>query len=354
MLPNCDMLWLSNRPGFLLAAVNRNAIFISPSRMAGCFLRTPMQIANGPTVAILQRMNPRIRHILTLALLLALTTPSWAQTPIVVSVELQNGRRYEGVIDAQSTPQQLVLRIERGAAFLCRPIPWKEIHSAQLGKQPIEVAELLKTYPARATAAKPWAERSKANPEPNSPSDRPATKRPAEVKPPMPPTKVISIACDALLANWDADVETDGLVIHLQPMDAWQQLIAATGTLEVEMYTLQARTFQHASQSRGRSVEPFLRWTQAVNLNAYSARGAYVQLPFQAAHPEFDDSLGAYGLVHIKFSVPGSGVFEQTIDGVRIRPWSPIRDYLQMDTGYRFLPHEGTGRGKNSWFTDDQ
>jgi hypothetical protein len=39
---------------------------------------------------------------------------------------------------------------------------------------------------------------------------------------------------------------------------------------------------------------------------------------------------------------------------VRIRPWAPLRDYLQMDTGYRFLPHEGTGRGKTAWFTDDQ
>jgi hypothetical protein len=303
-------------------------------------------------------MNSRIRHILTLAVLLTSTGPLWAQAPATVSVELQNGRRYAGLIDAQSTRQQLVLRMERGAAVLSRPIAWKEIRSAAVNDQPIAVADLLKTYATRATAAKPWAER-KANGEPKSPSDlNPADRQfkngPAETKPPLPPAKVISIACDALLANWDADVETDGLVIHLQPIDAWQQLVAASGTLEVEMYTLQARAFHHASQSRGRSVEPVLRWTQAVNLPAYTSRGAYVQLPFQAAHPEFDDSLGAYGLVHIKFSVPGSGVFEQSIDGVRIRPWSPIRDYLQMDTGYRFLPHEGTGRGKTSWFTDDQ
>src|SRR6478736_6230655 len=126
-------------------------------------------MANGPAVAILQRMNPRFRHILTLAFLLAFTAPLRAQAPTAVSVELQNGRHYEGLIDAQSTPQQLVLRIERGAAVLNRPIPWKDIRTAHLGKQPIAVAELLKTYPARATATKSWAERSKASSEPNSP-----------------------------------------------------------------------------------------------------------------------------------------------------------------------------------------
>ena len=306
-------------------------------------------------------MNSHIRHILTAAFLFSsagqLLAQVGGQSPTAVSVELQSGRRFEGFIDSQSTPQQLVLRMERGTAVLSRPIPWKEIRVAHLGKQPIAVADLAKTYQTHATPAKSWPQRAKLQAEVPSPSDRPAyrpTNQPAEEKPPLPPAKVISISCDALLANWDGDVEADGLVIHLQPIDAWQQMIAATGTLEVEMYTLQARAFHHAPQSRGRSVEPILRWTQAVNLEAYTARGAYVQLPFQAAHPEFDDSLGYYGLVHIKFSVPGSGVFEQSIDGVRIRPWSPLRDYLQMDTGYRFLPHEGTGRGKTSWFTDDQ
>jgi hypothetical protein len=164
---------------------------------------------------------------------------------------------------------------------------------------------------------------------------------------------VTSIAVDALLANWDADVEADGLMIYLQPLDAWQQLTAASGTLEVELYTLHARAFHHAPFSGGRTVEPIVRWAQAVNVNDFTTRGALIRLPFQAAHPEFDDSLGAYGLVHIKFSVPGSGVFEQSIDGVRIRPWAPLRDYYQLDTGRRFLPHEGTGRGKTSWFTDN-
>ncbi|WP_254508091.1 hypothetical protein [Anatilimnocola floriformis] len=288
-------------------------------------------------------MNQRIVLFLALASLGSLRALP-AQTPMAIKIEHTSGRRWEGLIDARSTPEQLMLRFERGTAVLLRPIPWSEIRTAEVDGKAVTVTELAKSYESLATSATPFAERTKITPE------VPANEQPL----PPPPNKVAAIACDALLANWDADVETDGLAINLQPLDAWQEITAAAGTLEVELYTLQARTFHHAPNSRGRSVEPIARWSQAVNWNDYRSRGAYIQLPFQAAHPEFDGSLGFYGLVHIKFSVPGSGVFEQTIDGVRIRPWSPIRDSLQLNTGYRFLPHEGTGRGKASWSADNQ
>ncbi len=292
------------------------------------------------------------RAISTLAAVLPLIdlwSLTQAQEPATVSVQVVSGRQWEGIIDSRSSDQQLVLRFERGGAVLWRPIAWQDIRMATHEGESLSAAELAGVYRSLATSAKSQAERAKFNPQPASPSDLPA-----EEQPPLPPTKVLSIACDALLANWDADVEADGLVIHLQPLDAWQQVAVVSGTLEVELFALQARAFHHAPQSRGRSLEPIARWAQAVNLAEYTTRGAVIRLPFQAAHPEFDDTLGAYGLVHLKFSVPGSGVFEQTMDGVRIRPWSPLRDYLQMDTGRRFLPHETTGRGKNSWFTDDQ
>lgn len=303
------------------------------------------------------------RHFLLATLLGVLAcTSSQAQAPVSATIETTTGRRWEGFVDAKSTADELVLRFEKGSAVLWRPIPWQEVLSAKIDGKSLAVIELQATYRGLATAAKSKAERAKLN-RPSAPPNGSAS--PSDLLPhapadqpleraPLIPSRVIYISCDALLANWDGDVEADGLVIHLQPVDQFQNLAVATGTLEVELFTLQARAFHHAPQNRGRSVEPILRWAQSVNVIDYTNRGAVIRLPFQAAHPEFDDSLGAYGLVHVKFSVPGSGVFEQSIDGVRIRPWSPIRDYLQMDTGRRFLPHEGTGRGKTSWFTDDQ
>lgn len=269
-----------------------------------------------------------------------------AQQATAVVAELSDGRSYTGLIDSKTNTEALVLRFERGGAVLWRPIAWSEIESLTIGGKRFSAGELARRFKEFASEAKSKAERARLR------SDSPAASEPE--KPRLPAPKVIAISFDTLLANWDGDVEADGLVIHLQPSDQWQQLTAASGTLEVELYALQASAFHQRPNNRGRSVEPIGRWSQAVNLSDYTTRGATIQLPFQAAHPEFNDSLGAYGLVHVKFSVPGSGVFEQSIDGVRIRPWAPLRDHLQMDTGYRFLPHEGTGRGKAAWFTDDQ
>jgi hypothetical protein len=73
-----------------------------------------------------------------------------------------------------------------------------------------------------------------------------------------------------------------------------------------------------------------------------------VKLPFQATHPEFDTDWFASGLVRIRFVVPGEGTFEESLDGIRTRPFSPLRDAMQRETGRRFLPSERTGRGQRS------
>lgn len=272
------------------------------------------------------------------------------QAPVSVSLEVRSGRAWEGLIDSRSTDEHLVLRFEKGNAQLRRSIMWSDIQVVHLAGRRVTTNDLKRQLSTLATPARSYSERAEVNSSSPSPSDLPAMPETRVVATPgSQSTPVTSLAVDALLANWDADVEADGLVIHLQPLDAWQQLNPASGLLEVQLYALQSRTFQHAPLSGGRSVEPVGRWTQTVNASDFTTRGAVIRFPFQAAHPEFNDNLGAYGLVHIKYSVPGSGVFEQSLDGVRIRPWAPLRDYLQLDTGRRFLPHENTGRSKTAW-----
>lgn len=269
--------------------------------------------------------------------------------PQAVRVEVRGGRAWEGVIDTRSSDEHLVLRFEKGSAQLRRSIAWNEIQDVQLAGRRLTATELKRQADSLATPSRTFAQRGARSLSAPSPSDLPPTETLQNEMLSSSSSRVSSLAIDALLANWDADVEADGLMIQLQPLDDWQQLTAASGTLEVELYAIQARTFHHAPFSGGRSVEPIARWTQAVTASDFTSRGALIRFPFQAAHPEFDDTLGHYGLVHVKYSVPGSGVFERSIDGIRIRPWAPLRDYLQLDTGRRFLPHESTGRSKTAW-----
>jgi hypothetical protein len=157
---------------------------------------------------------------------------------------------------------------------------------------------------------------------------------------------VASVAFDAGLLNWDGDVETDGLLVEIAPVDRDGGLIAVGATVEVELFAPQRRTFDLAPMSGGDTLELVERWTRAVKPEDFGSGGVRLQLPFGAVHPELRPDWVAwhYGLVHVRLAVPGHGVFEASRDGVRIVPWAPNRDRLEMQTGQRFLWTERLGR----------
>ena len=151
---------------------------------------------------------------------------------------------------------------------------------------------------------------------------------------------------DPRIANWDGDVEIDGLLVDVAPLDAYQDLIPVAATVEIELYAPQRRRFDEAPLSGGDTLELVERWTRAVTPADFGPSGARLQLSFGAIHPELmpDWTAWWYGLVHLRLVVPGHGVFEDSRDGVRIRPWAPNRDRLEMQTNERFLPTETLGR----------
>jgi hypothetical protein len=182
------------------------------------------------------------------------------------------------------------------------------------------------------------------------PSHQPALIEQAEaagaVPPAPPPAPVTMISFDAFIANWDGDVETDGLVVDLLPLDSQGYVAPAGGTVEVELFAAQRRTLYLAPRSGGDTLELVERWTRAIEPEDIGPSGVRLRLPFGAVHPELDYEWLAYnyGLVHVRFACPGSGVFDDSRDGIRIRPWAPNRDYLEMNTNRRFLPTENLGR----------
>ncbi len=153
--------------------------------------------------------------------------------------------------------------------------------------------------------------------------------------------RVRSVAVDARVANWDADVEVDGLVVDVYPMDGDGGMVPVRGTLVVTLIGWRESTVlaKRGSRQIGRWSKPL--WPSEFRLGGYRCR-----LPFRTVHPEFDLEWAAYGLLHARLGVPGQGVFETTESTVRIRPYSAVRDELELETGRRFLPLERTGRGR--------
>ena len=146
-----------------------------------------------------------------------------------------------------------------------------------------------------------------------------------------------------MISNWDEDVETDGLMVDLTAYSAARTETSIRGQLQVELWAMRRIEQDSAPHGRGRSIEILQRWSVPVAVDAFSSPSR-VKLPFQARHPEFDVSWSSFGLVHLELVAPGHGVFHHSVDAIRVRPYAPFRDALQVQTGERFLPTELNGR----------
>jgi hypothetical protein len=155
--------------------------------------------------------------------------------------------------------------------------------------------------------------------------------------------RVASVAFEVGAANWDADVELDGLLIRPFPQDAFGEPRAFRGMLHAELWSMRRIEQDSMPISGGRWHEIVESWSVPVCIDSPDVGDGWVRLPFQSRHPEFDTTWSPVGLVHLTLVVPGHGVFHHSEDGVRIRPFAPLRDYLERQTGERFLPTELNG-----------
>lgn len=288
-----------------------------------------------------------------LSILLALTSLAFSRPEMARAAEpaltlrLASGREFSGAIDAESNGETLVLRSTSRGMTVRRPIRWERIAAAALDGKAVTIDEL------RALAKEAPAE---VPSDPRLPTPASLLERTEDreqrtegrgqeaVVPPFVP--VTNIHFDARIANWDADVETDGLILDLMPIDAEGYLAPVSGVAEIELFALQRRAFHHAPLSGGDTLERVERWTAVINPSDLKTNGFRLKLPFGTVHPDFDTDWVAspYGLVHVRLTAPGHGTFDASQDAIRIRHFAPNRDQLELKRFPRFLPTESVGR----------
>jgi hypothetical protein len=264
-----------------------------------------------------------------------------AETAKPITVHLASGRTFTATVDPKTDRAKLWLRWENGSAVVQRPIRWDRVVRAEVAGQELSGEEMHQLVEAVEHQPERPAEAAGKEAEPLKRVSSGVPRGTARaVSVPRQRPRVRSLAIDARVANWDGDVEVDGLLIHVYPMDADGQVVPVRGSLAVDLT---------ASRQRwGALSGPFAvlgRWTRRVRSEDFGPRGAVYRLPFKAVHPEFDLAVNSHGAVHARLSVPGHGTFETTDSTVRIRPASAIRDQWQHATGRRFFPQERTGRG---------
>jgi hypothetical protein len=223
-----------------------------------------------------------------------------------VSARLVSGREFAGVLDSRTDDEKLWLRWTVGEVELQRPIAWERIESVELNGEPIDRKDLQERVAKLATPGRATQLR------------RASTAAPGPSLAILPAVR--SIHCDAFLANWDADAAFDGLVLEIAALDEFGQVVAAQGTAEAELTTIDYQPAYLNSSSGGRVPTSLGHWSQGWNAPQK------LRLELQARDPQRDGSLGRYVVLKVRVAIPGSGVFEQQIDGLRMRPFTPVQN----------------------------
>ena len=273
-----------------------------------------------------------------------------------VAVEVLSGRSFTGEVDPRTDSSRLWLRWSQGAIVVLRPICWERVVRAEVAGETLSGEEFLQAVSLSEQSVRNQAGtggsrsrilrmhcQSGASPAPAMPTgsgEEPGSTTTAGAGG-RPALAVRSLLIEAWVANWDSDVEVDGLIVDVYALDADGTPVRVRGTLEVNLIGQQTSVVR-----LGRPSARLGRWTRQVRPADFGPRGFRYRLPFQSVHPEFDLEWSCYGTVHARLSVPGQGVFETTESTVRIRPYSAVRDQFQQATGERFLPLERTGRGR--------
>jgi hypothetical protein len=299
------------------------------------------------SVAIRRRLAFEYRLCLAVAALLLPAAPAVAAERI--TVRLHSGRSFTAAVDERSDPDRLWLRFDRPGSMLLRPIAWTEVAGAIRGDQVLDADELLRSLDqlsSKRLLPKPKSTTSDRGAEPvelngvlqaaagSSPSTEVTAYRPE-----LPPV-VRSLVVDAWVANWDAGVEMDGIVVQVVALDDFGQPLAVDGTLEVNLLG-----DEYASWI-GRDYGHLGRWARPVVVEDFGPEDALYKFEFQAVHPDFETGVSPFALAHVRLTVPGHGTFDATTGMLRLRPYNGVRERLELFEGSRYFHVERTGRGR--------
>jgi len=295
-------------------------------------------------------LTRRAPRILVLVLTVVAIAPVALAQHSDVSVRVKSGRTFVGQIDAQTDARELWLRFDAEGAAIYRPIRWHRVVSATVDGQQLS-AEQLQSH-----VAQRWSRRTVALLPPESSvatwGANGTTSNSRHAEPEQPALGAVapirSLTAEAFAANWNNTVDADGVVVEISPRDAQGRPTEVEGVLEATLIGEQTVNTSIVPHSAGLIVRELGRWSTNVRPEDFGGGTAAFRFPFQAIHPQFDLDIGRFSLVHVRLTVPGQGVFERTVENVRIRPYSIVRDEIQRQTGQRFLPNERTSRGKHS------
>ncbi len=272
-----------------------------------------------------------------LILLLAHVLASAGLAGDAVVAHLRNGRSMTGVVDEQTTPRRLWLRLTAPDIVAHSSVDWRDVARIRTQGRDYSAEEFLPQALRQKSKVpdnffrKPAAAAGAAADEGRR--DRAAEKKAAP--------RVQSLQIEASLANFDSSAVVDGFEVHVSPLATGRDVVPVSGVLTVELIG-QNLTPDLMFEPVGEKYSRLERWSVRLARSDFDGREAVVRLPFRSMHPEFDIDVRYYGQLDASLNVDGQGVYDATVPVV-LRTYSPLRERMQQYDRYRFFAGERTG-----------
>lgn len=258
----------------------------------------------------------------------------------IVELTTASGRTFRGTISPKSDFNTVHLSTSRGSIELSRPISWTAIRHLTINELPASF-EKLATLITKVKSADDQPE-SKVDVitlgPPTTPRENEVAVQQKEAGPTTAP--VSSVSSWATFKSWDSDPSVDGLEVTFTPEDSQGLPTAARGHVEAELYAFQKTSFSSVPHGHGARFVKIGSWRIPLEQTFPRYDSRVARLPYQSISPATDGSISPLGTLVIKLVVPGQGTFSASMEDVRLRPYSSIRDSNVLRGNLRFYGDE--------------
>lgn len=290
---------------------------------------------------------------------------SAGETPGLVSVTLQSGRRLTGHVEPQTNESILHLGTASPNIRLTSHVDWRQVVSIRDADRTWSPRELCLWARLQRTGAEFGAPQDEPGPVQQTAGERDAAQdgyvpaagigplaefppsflRPIPLRMELPPPVLIpvevrSLDIDVRAARWESRLAEDGLEVRLFPRTADGMLVPAEGSARVRLI---ARRVTSGRQRIRQSTDPLFpeigQWLTPVRRWDFRDWGATYHLPWQRVDPTTDRTLSGDAQVVVDFGVRGGRTFHATAP-VTLRTLSPLQQEWQSLGGVELVPLE--------------
>ena len=252
-----------------------------------------------------------------------------AEHGMFVSIQLNDGRHANGIIDERTDDDRLWLRSTATRTVLHQSFAWTNLTTAIVDGQWVAIDDLKKLAQQAQTAMAPgFFEAFSPSTAPSAwdtAITTPSQRLPYRLEPPHETWRVSDLILEVEFDNWDRDVDVDGYHVRVIPINDYHRPVPFSGQLTVSLIGDDYFRHRYWDIDRRHELE---RWSFEVHVTDFVDGVVELRLPFRYLHPEGDLGVDPWAMLHARLAIPGQDPLGRS-QPVRIRPFDYVRNRWQ-------------------------